>query len=98
MREVSLQRQNRTSLLQKAKWALYKGEDLKKLIGQVMDLIGDLTELFPAAEPIRKQICQDALAEISESALDDNLAAICNLAAGQDADLEVAVSNAIRGR
>lgn len=98
MRDLSLRRQNRTRLRYKAKWALYKEEDFKKLIVEISNLTNDLIELFPAATHTRKKICQAELSEISQAASYNGLGLLRGSAAGQDEDLEAMILDVIARR
>ncbi|OCL12034.1 hypothetical protein AOQ84DRAFT_421474 [Glonium stellatum] len=55
MRELSVKRQNRTPLQRKVKWALYEEKQFKRLIEDVTGLVNSLVELYPAAQPFRKE-------------------------------------------
>lgn len=92
MRHLCHGRQNRTSLREKAKWALYKEEHVRKLIAEVTDLVKDLTELFPASKAAQQQICQDDARNILKTVPSDSLAVLSNVAADQDLELEAAIS------
>lgn len=92
MQELSHRRQNQTGLRQKTKWALYKGEHVRKLIEEVSGLVQDLVELFPGPHAIQQQICQDEVHEISQITSIDSLDILRNLAANQDKDLRAAIT------
>ncbi|KAF2994065.1 hypothetical protein E8E13_002393 [Curvularia kusanoi] len=79
MRDLALRRQQRSTIRQKAAWALYEKRYFDRLIVDVVSLIEDLTQLFPAiqqrqselvAEEIREIVSQPAFAEV-ESAAED---------------------------
>jgi hypothetical protein len=95
MRELSINRQNRTGLRHKAKWALYGEKSLRRLIEDVTDLVNDLIELFPAAHASQRELCE---IEVSEIGTDENLPVLKDIAAGQDEYLEAAILKVIENR
>ncbi|MCJ1309317.1 hypothetical protein MMC25_002976 [Agyrium rufum] len=48
MRKLAMQRQKRSTIAQKTKWALYRKRDLEDLVASLTDLVSDLVELAPA--------------------------------------------------
>ena len=64
MRQLALDRQNRTSIRQKAKWALYEKKTFRRLIEDIAELITNLTELFPANQAIQQSLCEREVATI----------------------------------
>lgn len=48
MRDLSLRRQKKAGLRQKTIWALHDGKKFATLVGQIIDFIKELEELFPA--------------------------------------------------
>jgi hypothetical protein len=90
MRALSIKRQNKTSLKQKVKWALYKEKDLKRLIEDVVDLVNDLVELFPAARQAQRQLCEAEASQIGNNN-NESLPLLQTVAANQDRDLEAAI-------
>lgn len=95
MRELSVKRQNRAGLRQKAKWALYEEKHFRRLIEDVTDLVDDLVDLFPAAQASQQELCK---IEVSELSTDENLPVLKDIAANLDRDLEAAVTKAIQNR
>ncbi|KAJ9644105.1 hypothetical protein H2199_003973 [Coniosporium tulheliwenetii] len=95
MRELSIKRQNQTSLRQKTKWALYEEKHFRRLIEDTTDLVDGLVELFPAAQVAQRNLCE---IEVSEMGTDESLSVLKDVAADQDAYLEDAVLKAIERR
>lgn len=95
MRELSINRQNRTGLRHEARWALYGEKSLRRLIEDVTDLVNDLIELFPAAHASQRELCE---IEVSEPGTDENLPVLTDIAAGQDEYLEAAILKVIENR
>jgi hypothetical protein len=93
MRELSIKRQNRTPLRQKAKWALYEEKHFKRLIEDVTDLVNDLVELFPAAQSSQQELCELEVLELGTS---ESLPILKDIASSQDKYLEAALSKALK--
>jgi hypothetical protein len=97
MRQLSIERQNRTGLRQKAKWALYEEKRFTRLLEDVIELVNDLVELFPASQELQQQLCET---EVSEIGTNEGISALQEIAAEQDKALEKAltkVANNARG-
>ncbi|KAK4936631.1 hypothetical protein LTR10_022554 [Elasticomyces elasticus] len=71
-------------MLEKVKWALYKEKHLNKLIQDITELVNGLVELFPAARPEQKLLCEQ---DGSELASDKNVALIAGFIAEPDPEL-----------
>ena len=93
MRDLSIKRQNQTSLRQKAKWALYQEKHFKKLIENITSLVNDLIELFPAAQTSQKKLCT---AEVAEMSAKRNLPMLGKVVKSQDKLLEEAIVEAMK--
>ena len=89
MRELAIKRQNQTSLKKKAKWALYEEKHFSRLIEDVTELVNSLVTLFPAAQPAQRNLCD---IEVSEMDFEGSLPVLKEVAAGQDSNLEAALS------
>jgi len=81
MRQLSIARQAKTSLRQKAKWAIYEEKQFKRLIEDVTDLVNDLLELFPATKATQRTLCD---AEVSSIGANESIAMLKEIAAQQD--------------
>jgi hypothetical protein len=57
MRRLAIERQNRSGLRQKAKWAIYQEKHFRRLIEDITDLVDDLVTLFPANEQSQRTLC-----------------------------------------
>ena len=57
--------QNHIPLRKKSKWAFYEEKHLQKLIIDVTDLVGGLTELFPATEASQRALCETDASELA---------------------------------
>ena len=67
MRELSIERKNKTTLKQKMRWALYEEKHFRRLIEDVISLVDDLVELFPA-QPAQKQLCEAEASQLNSDA------------------------------
>ncbi|EON63735.1 hypothetical protein W97_02963 [Coniosporium apollinis CBS 100218] len=95
MRELSLKRQSRTGLRQKAKWAMYEEKQFRRLIEDITELVDNLVELFPAAQASQRRLCE---VEVSEIGAEESLPVLKEIVANQDRYLEAAVSKALESR
>lgn len=93
MRDLSITRQNRTPLRQKVKWALYEEKHFRRLIEDVIDLVNDLIETFPAVQQEQRELCEVEVTEIGTS---DSFPILKDIAVSQDKDLEAAISKVLR--
>lgn len=57
MRQLAIKRQNHTSLKAKAKWALGQEKNFRRLLEDIIDLVKDLEDLFPAQVAKRQELC-----------------------------------------
>ena len=89
MRQLSMERQNKTALWQKAKWALYEEKHFRQLIEDVTGLINGLVELFPASQEVQQRLCDT---EVSMMGVSEGLSILKEIAAEQDKLLETAIS------
>jgi hypothetical protein len=89
MRQLSIKRQNRSRVLQKTKWALYKEKQLRHLIEDITELIEGLVELFPASQQAQHDLC-----DTEESVVGGNegVSVLKEIAAAQDKFLEQAIT------
>ncbi|KAF2807494.1 uncharacterized protein BDZ99DRAFT_465355 [Mytilinidion resinicola] len=88
MRQLSIDRQNRTSLVGKAKWALYEEKRFRRLLEDVIELVGNLVELFPASQALQQRLCQKEVAAIGTNG---GISMLQEIAAQQDKALEEAL-------
>lgn len=89
MRQLSVERQNRTSLRQKARWALYEEKHFRRLIEDVTELISGLVELFPASQALQQKLCETEAYTIGAN---ESLPVLREIAAEQDKFLEAALA------
>jgi tRNA G10 N-methylase Trm11 len=97
MRQLSIERQNRTGLRQKAKWALYEGKRFTRLLEDVIELVNSLVELFPSSQALQQQLCET---EVSAIGTNEGISMLQEIAAEQDKALEevlAKVANNARG-
>ncbi len=92
MRELSIKRQNGTALRQKVKWALYEEKHFRRLIEDVIALVNNLVEMFPASQALQKKLC---VREASEIGTSQGLPILKSIVASQDRDLDAAISNVL---
>lgn len=72
VRNMSLKRKSKNSILQKASWALYRADAFKELLSDVADEVHNLEELFPAVATARQQLANrevDSLGTSTQLAL-----------------------------
>lgn len=89
MRQLSVERQNRTGLRQKVKWALYEEKHFRRLIEDVTELISSLVELFPSSQPLQQKLCET---EACTFGANESLQVLRDIAAEQDKFLEAAIA------
>ncbi|ORY18352.1 prion-inhibition and propagation-domain-containing protein [Clohesyomyces aquaticus] len=92
MRKLSIKRQNGTKLLQKVKWALYEEKHFKRLIEDIINLVGDLLEVFLAVKQEQLKLCEMEVSEIGVECL----SVLIDIVRSQDKDLEAAISAAMK--
>jgi hypothetical protein len=81
IREVSIERQNRSSVLQKTQWALYQEKQFRRVTEDVTELVDGLVELFPATEQTQRDIYD---VESSRTGGGKGLSILEEIAAAQD--------------
>lgn len=87
LRQLVIGRQNRSGIIRKTQWALYKEKQFQGLLGDVTDLVDGLVQLFPATTPIQRRLCDIEVSEIG----DEGLSILKDIAAAQDKMLEQAM-------
>jgi hypothetical protein len=93
MRKLCIKRQNKSTMRQKAKWALYEEKHFNRLIEDIIGLIDTLFEVFPAVEQEQRlKLCEFEVSEIGV----ESLSALIEIVRSQDKDLEAATSAATR--
>ncbi|KAH7069947.1 prion-inhibition and propagation-domain-containing protein [Paraphoma chrysanthemicola] len=91
MHQLAIERQNRSGMRQKAKWALYQEKQFRRLLEDITDLINDLDHLFPAAQQTQRDLCD---AEVSTLGQGEGITVLREIAADQDKLLEEAIAKA----
>lgn len=94
MRRLSLERQNRTGIRQRAKWALYREKQFRRLIEDVTDLVDKLVEIFPAAQQIQRDLCDEEVSVIKAGTDSEGVSLLKTIAEAQDKLLEQAMEKA----
>ncbi|KAF2822371.1 hypothetical protein CC86DRAFT_396644 [Ophiobolus disseminans] len=92
MRKLCIQRQNRTTLRQKVKWALYEEKHFERLIEDIIDLVNALLEVFPAVKQEQLKLYEFEVLEI----MLETLSALIDIVRAQEKDFEAAISAAMR--
>ena len=94
MRQLARERQDRSSVRQKAKWALYQEKHFRRLIEDINELVDGLVELFPATQQPQRDLC-----DVEASAMGDDEGALVlkEIAADQDKLLEQALTKVTEG-
>ncbi|MCJ1225815.1 hypothetical protein MMC12_002464 [Toensbergia leucococca] len=95
MRDLALRRQKRTSLAQKAAWALYEERQFNRLIEDVTRFVNDLVDLFPANKEAQQQLCSTEISEIVGARSEQRLAVLKDVSVDIDETLEGVVTEAI---
>ncbi|OAK94517.1 hypothetical protein IQ06DRAFT_298529 [Phaeosphaeriaceae sp. SRC1lsM3a] len=96
MRNLGIKRQNNTLLRQKVKWALYEEKHFKRLIEDIVDLVGALLEIFPAVKQEQQKLCETEVSEIKKSEAGmECLSVLLDIVRLQDTDLAAAISAAM---
>ncbi|USP81614.1 hypothetical protein yc1106_08888 [Curvularia clavata] len=93
MRQLAIERQNRSSIRQKAKWALYQEKHFRRLIEDITDLVNDLGTLFPATQQTQRELCDMEVSAIGEG---EGISILREIAATQDKLLEQAITKAMK--
>ncbi|KAF2844206.1 small s protein [Plenodomus tracheiphilus IPT5] len=91
MRQLAIERQNRSGVRQKAKWALYQEKQFRRLIEDITELVSDLDDLFPATQQPQRELCDIEVSTIGEG---EGMSALREIAADQDKLLEQAITKA----
>jgi hypothetical protein len=98
LRQLAIQRQGKTGLRQKAKWALYEEKHFTRLIEDVRTLVTDLVEAFPAVEDAQKQLSETEVVQLknnnNNNQTNDSLSLLQKVAAGEDEHLAAAIAKA----
>ncbi|KAF1929479.1 uncharacterized protein M421DRAFT_420005 [Didymella exigua CBS 183.55] len=94
MRQLAIERQNRSSVRQKAKWALYQEKHFRQLIKDITELIDSLVQLFPATQQSQRELCDREVSAIGEG---EGMSVLKEIAAAQDTLLEHAITKATEG-
>jgi len=91
MRQLAIERQNRSGLRQKTKWALYQEKQFRRMIEDISELVDGLVELFPATQQSQRDLCD---IEVSTIGQDEAISVLREIAAAQDKLLEQAITKA----
>jgi hypothetical protein len=94
MRQLAIERQNRSGLRQKAKWALYQEKQFGRLIEDITELVDSLVDLFPASQQPQRELCD---VEVSAVGGMEGISMLKEIAAAQDKLLEEAFAKATTG-
>jgi hypothetical protein len=85
MRQLAIERQSRSGIRQKAKWALYQEKQFRRLIEDITELVEDLDVLFPAVQHFQRDLCDIEVSTIGEG---QGMSVLREIAATQDKLLE----------
>lgn len=88
LENLSLKRFKPSTVIKKAKWALYKEKYLNRLIDDSTGLIDELVDLFPAAQAEQKRLCNEEGAELAK---DENIPLLVPVLDEQDHELSASV-------
>jgi WD40 repeat protein len=91
MRQLAIERQNRSGVRQKDKWALYQEKQFRRLIGDITELVSDLDDLFPATQQTQRELCDMEVSALGEG---EGMSVLREIAADQDKLLEQAITKA----
>lgn len=94
MRQLAIDRQDRSSVRQKAKWALYQERNFRRLIEDITELVDSLVGLFPAVQRQLRELCDREVSAISEGEV-VGILALKDIVAEQDKLLHEAIEQAI---
>jgi hypothetical protein len=89
MRQLAIERQNRSGVRQKTKWALYQKNQFRHLIDDITELVDSLVGLFPATQQTQRNLCD---AEVSAIGENESISVLREIAAAQDKLLEQAIT------
>jgi hypothetical protein len=93
MRDLSIERKNKTPLRQKVKWALYEKKYFERLIADIIELVDSLVETFPAVRQAQHDLCKE---EVSEIGSNEILTTLDGIAASQDQDLHAVILEVLK--
>lgn len=91
MRQLSIDRQNKSNLKKKVKWAIYEEKHFRRLVEDVTTLVNDLVELFPSAKQLQYRLCADEVSAIKDH---EELSVLKEIAVEQDQVLADALAAA----
>ena len=91
MRQLAIDRQVRSGVRQKAKWALYQEKHFRRLIEDITELVDSLVGLFPAVQEQQRKLCDMEVSSIGEG---EGLSLLKEVAVVQDRMLEQAIDSA----
>ncbi|CAN9445266.1 unnamed protein product [Alternaria alternata] len=91
MRQLAIERQNRSGVRQKARWALYQEKQFRRLIEDITELVNDLDNLFPATQQSQRDLCDIEVSTMGEG---QDISVLREIAAAQDKLLEQAITKA----
>jgi hypothetical protein len=94
MRQLAIERQSRSGVRQKAKWALYQEKQFRRLIEDITELVDSLVELFPATQQSQRELCDREVSAIGEG---EGMSVLKEIAAAQDRLLKQAITKAAVG-
>ena len=66
MRQLAIDRQVRSGVRQKARWALYQEKHFRRLIEDITELVDSLVGLFPAVQEQQRKLCDMEVSSIGE--------------------------------
>jgi len=94
MRQLAIERQNRSGVRQKVKWALYQENHFRRLIEDITELVDSLVELFPGTQQAQREFCDAEVSAIGES---EAIAVLKEIAAAHDKFLGQAITRTTDG-
>ena len=93
MKDLAIRRQEQSPFLKLSRWALYHRSQLKDLLEQIISLVGNLEQMFPAPQAQTSLVRQE-VAEFSDI---QSLEPMRNVAKGVDALLQTALGEVLVG-
>ncbi|KGO68022.1 Het-s, C-terminal [Penicillium italicum] len=66
LKAIANQRQRQTSVVKKARWALYDGKNLDKLVREIVEFVDALEKLVPPVEAVQRQLSLMELEEVED--------------------------------
>lgn len=93
MRQLAIERQDRSGVRQKAKWALYQEKQFKQLIEDITELFNALETLLPTTQQTQRELCDTEVSAIGEG---EGISLLREIAAAQDKLLEQAIKKAVK--